>query len=71
MYALAPLYCCGGVAGGAGGALVFVLAFALCFRGLAFIDAPPVVNETFCVSPGTLVSVKLSPTFLARSDIAG
>ena len=32
---------------------------------------PPVVKETFFGSPGTLVKVKLSPTFLARNDIAG
>ena len=37
-------------------------------RGL---EAPPVVNETFIVSPGTLTNESLSPTFLARRDIAG
>ena len=28
------------------------------------------LNQIFCGSPGTLVSVKLSPTFFARSDAA-
>src|SRR6266480_4783576 len=62
------LYCFGVVA-----APVVVLAFALCFRwrGVAFIAAPFVVNEAICGSPGTVVSVRLSPTFLARIDIAG
>ena len=31
---------------------------------------PPLVNITFSGSPGTLVNVRLLPTFLARSDIA-
>src|SRR5712691_3551855 len=67
--ALCSAYCFGVVVA----APVVVLAAALCFRyrGLALYEVPPVVNETFCGSPGTLVSVKLSPTFLARSDIAG
>ena len=61
-------YCLGGV----GGVVpVVVLAFDLCFRGLAFVMPPPEVNTTLFGSPGTLVSVKRSPTFLARSDIAG
>jgi hypothetical protein len=51
--------------------VVVVFGFGLCFRGFLFIPPPPVVNETFCGSPGTLVNVKLSPTFFARSDIAG
>ena len=52
---------------------VVVLAFALCFRtrGMVFIAAPFVVNEAICGSPGTVVRVRLSPTFLARIDIAG
>jgi len=50
---------------------VVVFAFTLCFRGFLFIAPPPEVNEIFCGSPGTLISVKLSPTFLTRSDIAG
>ena len=36
-----------------------------------FFAALPVVNEATFGSPGTVVSVKLSPTFLARNDIAG
>src|SRR2546426_6950407 len=58
-------------AGGGGGA-VFGLRLVLCFRVpfIPFIAAPPVVNETISGSPGTLVKVKVSPTFLARSDIA-
>src|SRR5205814_1595012 len=54
-------------AGGGGGAPTFDFRGFLCFRGAG--EAPAETNETFCGSPGTLVSVKLSPTFLARSDI--
>src|SRR5260370_10357437 len=64
----ALFYCFGVVAG-----VLVVLAVALCFRcrGLAFIASPPpVVNVTICGSPGTLASVKLSPTFFARNYIA-
>ena len=48
----------------------FWLGFVI-LGGVFFIAAPPVVNMTFCGSPGTLVNVNLSPTFLARKDIAG
>jgi len=51
--------------------VVVAFGFALCFRGFLFIAPPPEVKEIFCGSPGTLISVKLSPTFLTRSDIAG
>ena len=61
---LNPIYC-GGCWGGVGGAAVFGFFDR---RGLAFIIPPPVVKETFCGSPGTLVSVNLSPTFFARNE---
>src|ERR1051325_4261078 len=57
--------------GGVAGAAVVVFGFALCRRGFGFIAAPVGVKLTDIFSPGTLVSQSLSPTFFARSDIAG
>ncbi len=65
--AAADQHYCFGVGGGGGGAPA--LRVALCFRwGFA---ALAVVNEAVCGSPGTVVSVKPLPIFLARIDIAG
>jgi len=66
-------YCFGFGVGFAEGVAVpvVVFAFTLCFRGFIFIAPPPVVNETFFGSPGTLVSVKLSPTFSRAATLPG
>src|SRR5574341_173179 len=61
-------YCCrGGVVDGvAAGAAGFDIR---CRRGRRM--PPPVVNIIFSGSPGTLISVRLVPTFFARSEWAG
>lgn len=54
----------------AGAASVF-LVVDRCLRGFGFIEPPVGVKLTLIFSPGTLISQSLSPTFLARIEIAG